>query len=462
MGQQIDTTVPTEQLERHVEEWLDEHDAPGVGVAVVDGDETLFADGFGNRRLDPDAPATADTRWGIGSATKPVTATAVMQLVERGGLALDDAVPDYVPYFEDAPGKPVTVGDLLSHTSGIPSTGVAGLVLLDQSLDVDVEQSIDGWEAFRKYVDGASDRRLTDEQRVIYYNAGYSVLSRIVEAVTGEPFADYVERAVFEPLGMDRSTFDVDVLDDDSRNVMTPYYNDEDGIQPASLPESPAFEAPGGLVAPVTDLGKFVSAQISGGAHLDDSLRERMYEPVGTFREFVGGVEQEYGYGWMTRPFGSEVLVGHDGGTGVSGGYVGFLRESGLGVAVGCNGSAPTAELAMELLAAITDRDPATVLPERAIEQKVDGLSGDYESYSGLHSVSVEWTGDRLEIDHESPMGAETHRLAPTSLDPADREFATVEGGGDRTTAEFFVDDDVELLIDRLLLRRIGGGGTAE
>lgn len=450
----VPATIPA--IEDRIEAWLDDHDPPGVGVAIVDGDETVYAAGFGHRRLDPGRPATAETLWGIGSATKPLTATAVACLLDCGALALEDPVAEYVPYFEQAPGEPITVGELLSHTSGLPSTGVAGVVLLDDVLDVDVGVRIDGWEDFREYVNGAADRRRTDERRVLYCNAGYSVLGRLVAAVTDQSFAAFVDRAVFEPLEMERATFDVGVLDETDEDVMTPYLAAEDGLRTASLPAGPGFEAPGGLLASVTDLGRFLRAAIDGGPHLDDALRERLYDPVGPFREFVGGVEQLYAYGWMRRPFGSDTLIGHGGGTGVSGGYVGFLRDRGLGVAVGVNGAAPTEELAIELLATLLDRDLATVLPERAIERSVDGLEGRYESYSGIQSATVEWTGDRLEVAHENPLDADTYRLAPTSFDPSEPVFATVDGDGHRVVAEFLAAEDAtELLMGRQLFRRV-------
>src|SRR6056297_2565930 len=143
------STTDIERLEETAQELLTKQNCPGVSVAVVDGTETVFAGGFGKRQLDPEAPATQDTLYGIGSSTKPITATAVMTLVDDGELTLDDAVSSYVPYFEDAPGAPVTVRELLSHTSGMPSDDVATFTLMDAILDDECSDSLDGWEAFR-------------------------------------------------------------------------------------------------------------------------------------------------------------------------------------------------------------------------------------------------------------------------------------------------------------------------
>lgn len=460
MDSEPSPTVSDDAVESHVEAWVAEHDCPGASVAVVDGAETVFEAGVGKRRLDPAAPATADTLYGVGSATKPVVATAVLCLVERGALALDDAVPDYVPFFEDAPGDPITVHELLSHTSGMPADDAATLVLLEAVFEEGPGPSIDGWGDFEAHVDDSTHRRRLDRERFLYYNSGYVVLSRVVEAVTGAPFPGFVERAVLDPLGMDAATFDASVVGDETRDVMTPYLRDREGaLQPASLPDSPVFAAPGGLLASVSDLGAFLAAQVAGGPHLDHSLCERMHEPVATTDRLVDGTEYGYGYGWETRPFGEDVLVGHSGTTGVSAGYAGFLRDRGLGVAVGCN-TPPTESpevLAIELLSTLVDRDPAAVLPERALERKAAPLTGRYESYRGVQSATVEWTGSRLVVDHETPLGGETRRFVPQSLDPTEREFVAVEGDGERVAAEFFVaDDGVELLVDRVLFRRVG------
>lgn len=462
-------------VEAHVETWVAEHDCPGASVAVVDGSETVCEVGVGQRRLDPPAPATPDTLYGVGSATKPVTATAVLRLVDRGDLALDDPVPDHVPFLEDAPGDPITVHELLSHTSGMPADDSATLVLLDAVFDADPDPSIDGWDAFEAHVAGSTHRRRLDRERFLYYNSGYVVLGRVVEAVTGTPFAEFVEDEVLGPLGMDGATFDVGVIADGSRDAMRPYRRDEDdALEPATLPDNPVFRPPGGLLASVSDLAAFLAAQTAAGPLLDAALRERMYEPVATSDRFVDGTEHGYGYGWETRPFGADTLVGHSGTTAVSAGYVGFLRDRGLGVAVGCN--APPTEspevLAVELLAGLAGCDPASVLPGRGIERAASQLTGRYESYCGVQSVSVGWTGSRLEVDHETPLGRQTVQFAPESLDLTGRDravddgcdrsaakFVAVGDDGEVTTAEFFPGDDgVELLLDRVLLRRVDRG----
>lgn len=451
------TATQRSQIEQEARAQYETLDTPGMSVAVVDGTETVFAAGFGDRQLDPAAPATGETLYGIGSATKPVTATAVMTLVDSGAIALDDAVSSYVPYFEDAPGDPITVQELLSHTSGMPSDDVATVLILEE-LGMETDVSLDDWDSFREHVRDSVDRRRLDGEHCLYYNSGYIVLSRLVEAVTDTPFPEFVAGQVFDPLGMDDATFDADVLAEDSRNVMTPYLEREEAMLAASLPDSPLFVGPGGVQASVTDLSRFLSACVTRDLPVEDALAARMYEPVGAYERLVDGTEQGYGYGWMTRQFGDDLLVGHAGGTGVSAGYLGFLTERGLGVAIGCNAQPSTSpeEIAIELLSTLTNTDPVDVLPERAIQEKIDPVTGEYESYRGIQTATVRWTGDALEIEHHNPMGGDSLQLSPVSLDPTDYRFRAIEGNGAEITVEFSVDDGVAFLIDRVLFQRVG------
>lgn len=453
------STTEIERLKEKAQQLLTEQNCPGISVAVVDGTETVFEDGFGKRQLDPEAPATKDTLYGIGSSTKPITATAVMTLIDDDKISLDDAVSSYVPYFEDAPGEPIQVRELLSHTSGMPSDDIATTTLMDAILGDEFDDSLDGWKEFREYVDASVERRRLDSDRCLYYNSGYIVLSRLVEAVSDTPFAEYVETNLLEPLGMDRSTFNVGVLTGDTHDTMTPYYERDDEMHSVGLPDDPLFEGPGGLQASVMDLVKFIAAWNEWSIPVNSDLAAEMVEPVEAFRTFLDGTEIGYGYGWMTRPFGDDVLIGHGGGTGVSAGYLGFLEDRGLGIALGCNAQPDTSpeKLAIELLAEITGTEPETVLPKRATEQKERRVIGEYAAYGGLQEAIVSRTDEFLEVEYSSPMGAESMRLIPASAGPHDYTFRVAKRSAKRTTIEFFVEgDDVELLINRNLYERVG------
>lgn len=456
MAERLTGAEQHREIESHITSWLNGQDCPGVSVTIVDGDETVFTGAYGDRQLDPQKPVTKETLFAIGSSTKPITATAVMTLVDDGTVGLDDPVSDYVPFFQDVPGEPITIQKLLSHTSGMPNAETASAQVLDSVLGVETELELDNWDDFRAHLRSCRDARLTDHQRHLYYNAGYTVLSRLVEVVSGTSFPEYVQQAVFEPLGIERVTFDTAVIEDTDANAMTPYLPQET-LQPTGLPDSTFFAGPGGLLAATPDIAQFLSAHITGELPFDAELAREMYEPVGTFQEFVDGTEWGYGYGWISRPFGEGTLIGHAGGTGVSAGYIGFLQKQGLGVAVGCNSQGSVERVAVELLAKLTDVSPTDVLPEQAITEKANTVEGHYRSETALGTATVEWTGDQLEAAIETPLAGDRLELHPASTEPDDYRFRTVESDGEVLTAEFFVgDESVDLLIGRNRFERIG------
>jgi CubicO group peptidase (beta-lactamase class C family) len=154
-----------------VDTWLDEAGVPAVAAAVV-GPE-------GVRELRLAGAAERDSLFALASLTKPVVALAALVAVEEGALALDEPVGRHLAAYASGPRAAVTVRHLLSHASGLPESGPAGVPPLEVEL-----------------VHPPGTRR-------VYSNEGYAVLGELLAVTTGIPHADYVRQAVFEPLGMD-------------------------------------------------------------------------------------------------------------------------------------------------------------------------------------------------------------------------------------------------------------------
>ncbi|WP_436924636.1 serine hydrolase [Halosimplex amylolyticum] len=443
-----------------VESWFDDADCPGASVALTDGSEVLAASGFGERTLDPSAPATADTRYAVGSVSKPVTALAVLTLADRDRIDVADPVSAYLSYFEGAPGDPITVAELLSHTSGMPNDDLAFAA-----------GDLDGWDNFRAFVDGTLDRRRTDGDRFLYYNSGYAVLAHLVESVSGTDFASFVEREVFDPLGMDGTTSDSSVLGDPSADVMSPYVTEDGEFREAPVSDNPVLSSdvlrgPGGLIASVTDLARFLQTHLGDGSPFDEDLIRRMRNPAAPRKRLIDGTEYAYGYGWEIRPFGTDALVGHSGNTGASGAYIGFLEDEGIGIAIACNGVADPGGPARDALAFAAGHDPDSVDPVRSIERRVRALTGRYETPSGNHRATVTEDGAHLDVEFGGEVEGFEIRLLPTDLASHCCRFTDVDCVESTTDAEFFTaDESVELLFEGMLFRRVGerrGDGPAE
>ncbi|WP_232702427.1 serine hydrolase [Halobacterium wangiae] len=462
-------------VESFVSEWLADEHVPGASVALVDcaeprsaedasgegrssshrssgqspreggdqpraGDHVVYADGFGARDLESNAPATPDTVFGVASVTKSFVATSVLRLVDEGHLSVDDPVTDYVPYFRDLDDPP-TVHELLSHTSGMPSDG-ASVALISRFVGGDAATAPLSSDADvrRNVRDSLAER--SDGERFFYYNTGYTVLGELVEAIDGRPFPEYVDDEVLGPLGMDRSVVRADP--GDVADGMTPYRLDDGDLEETAFPVK-GVGAAGGLLSTASDLAAYLQFAMHGDERvLPDDLLDLAQEPHATRQERVDGAANQYGYGWMRQPLLGDELVEHSGDLAVSSAYVGFLEDAGVGVAVLANTSPEVhpSFVGRALLALVRGEDPDDAVPFYALRAKCRRVAGRYESFRSAMTADVEATGGTLQATFETALGEESVTAFPESLDPTDHRFYTVDAGGNRQPLTFEETDE--------------------
>lgn len=223
---------------------------PGI-VAHVGA--TGLADVASDRKMTP------DTLFAIASMTKPITATAAMILVDEGKLNLDDPVSKYIPAFANAklaggvaPAREITVRDCLRHTNGLPG-----------------EQRNMG--SLAETADKLAARELAFEPGSKWqYGPGLSVVGRVVEVVSGQPFETFLQERIFAPLKMDETTFRP--TDEQRKRLATLYRPTADkmDIEPGEhwLFEKSADISPnpsGGLFSTAGDLARFYQMVLTGG-----------------------------------------------------------------------------------------------------------------------------------------------------------------------------------------------------
>ncbi len=180
-------------LERRVPELLQEHDVPGAAVAVVLPDGATVARGYGLADVGTGRSADARTPFAVGSVTKLLTWTAVMQQVEAGTLSLDDPVEDHVPF--DLPerfGEPLRVRHLMAHTTGLEDRPLVGLIARDP-------ERLSELGAFLARQVPA--QTLPPGTWAAYSNYGAGLAGHLVERLDGRPFATYVEEEILAPIG---------------------------------------------------------------------------------------------------------------------------------------------------------------------------------------------------------------------------------------------------------------------
>ena len=168
---------------------------------VADNGKVIYQKGVGLANMEWNIPNTSETKFRLGSITKQFTATLILQLVEQGKIKLDGELIDYLPDYRQDTGAKITIHNLLSHTSGIPSyTSLPGFFTNVSRNPFAVDDFI------KKYASG--DLEFEPGTRFVYSNSGYFLLGAIIEKVTGKPYEQALRENIFDPLGMKNTGYD--------------------------------------------------------------------------------------------------------------------------------------------------------------------------------------------------------------------------------------------------------------
>ena len=297
-------------------------------VLVAEGGRVVYRDAFGMANREWQVPHTLESRFEIASMTKPMTAIAILQLVDEGKLRLDATVAQYIPYFEKAPGAKITIEQLLVHRSGLQQD----IAFADDAEGVAVAARINAdqlWLDEMVKLIAARPLRFAPGSDYAYSSDGYAVLGEVIERVTGKSYYDAIEERVLRKAGM-TSTVPALLAPFVPRRVIG-YQQTWDAIENgAHIGPSPA----GGLYSTVGDLFAWERA-LAGGT----LLSPRMMQLVFTMRDVITA------YGWKTREEtrrGRKVLIVR-----TTGGLPGFVHvleripEEDRVVIVLCNVRAP-------------------------------------------------------------------------------------------------------------------------
>jgi len=238
--------------------YLKTYQVPGLGLGVVRDGKAIWRAGYGSTRVGTNSRVTPDTLFHMASVTKPLVATAVMQLVERGAVDLDEPFATFVPTFNiaDARGREITVRHLLTHTSGLPDV---------ESYDWEHPEFDD--DALERYIRSLGSIRLLTApgERFAYSDIGFDILGALIARISGVPFEQFVAAQILEPLGMNASSL---LLQKVNRELLaSPHRCDERGY-PQVLPVFPYNRRHAGsstLYSNVDDMLRWGAANLLGG-----------------------------------------------------------------------------------------------------------------------------------------------------------------------------------------------------
>lgn len=291
----LDATLRAEMDRQHV---------PGMALAVLHEGRIVKLRGYGLAHVELAVPVHPETVFEIGSLTKPLTACAVLLLVDDGRVALDDPVGTHLPGLPEA-WHGVTVRQLLGHTGGLKDytdPDVADFFVLAHRA-----QTREG------IVASVADRPLAfpPGTRFDYSNTGYFVLGLLIEKLSGSTYWQFLDQRIFTPLGMDQTR------PTDPRAVVTGraagYLFRDDALERIPTTEPMAAFSAGGLMSTVVDLAKWEAA-LATGSLLSEASREAMWT-AGTTDDGSGTTDSGYGLGWRVMTARDQQLVMHRGAT---------------------------------------------------------------------------------------------------------------------------------------------------
>jgi CubicO group peptidase (beta-lactamase class C family) len=408
---------------------------PGVAVGIWAAGRERFAC-HGITSVENPLPVDADTMFIIGSVTKTFTATALMRLVARGEVDLAAPVRRYVPELrlaDETVASQITVLQLLNHTAGLGH----GLLL----------DSGDGDDAIARYVAKLPELELVavPGTRASYSQAGFDIVGRIIEKVTGLTYEQAIALSLFEPLDLSHSFYLAsDVL---SRRFAIGHNAGEDGtMSVARLWKRWRGDNPGGgLASSVADLIRWARFHLgdgrapSGEEILPDGLLQRMQEP--TVKLHASALGDALGIAWFLRDVDGVRTVGHGGSTNGQFAELLLVPEREFAVVsmanAGPNGipfNHAVVRWALERFVGLVDRDPEPIPYD---DRRAREVVGTYDIDAMRVTIRSDGTGLTLAGGIKSEIRSAATTELPPDYPPAaigllptgTDEYIVLEGG---------------------------------
>jgi CubicO group peptidase (beta-lactamase class C family) len=278
-------------------------DEPGGVVLIAQKDKIIYKKAFGMANLELNVPMKEEMVFNIASMTKQFTAVAVLQLAEQGKLSLQDEIIKYLPDYPVS-GQKITIENLLTHTAGIPAPapeamtklqGEKRLVTLPEIINTFKDKPLD-------FVPGT---------KMIYSNNGYILLGAIIEKVSGISYAQYLEKNLFKPAGMNETFFGDDYIIVKNRATSYIYSRSESRFLNALNGKVELAYSAGGIQSTAGDLFKWHLA-----LRANKLIKKELLEKSQTEYKLPDGNGVNYGYGWFIGNIQGSPIIEHGGNMG--------------------------------------------------------------------------------------------------------------------------------------------------
>nr|WP_321230753.1 serine hydrolase [uncultured Psychroserpens sp.] len=290
-----------QNLEQQIDTYISEQyksDAPGVSVLVAKDGKTIYQKGFGDANLELDISVAPKHVFEIGSITKQFTAVAILMLEEQGKLSVNDPITKFIPDYPTQ-GKTITIHHLLNHTSGIKSYTNMPSFMTEARTDMTPTELIDKFKNEPMEFDPGTQFN--------YNNSGYILLGHIIEVLSGQSYADFIQTHIFDKVGMTNSYYGsmVNLIP----NRASGYSQTETGYRNANYLSLTLPYAAGSIMSTTDDLLKWQNA-ISANTLIKRSSLEKAINGS----TLSTGKAIPYGYGWLKGDINGSRTVEHSGG----------------------------------------------------------------------------------------------------------------------------------------------------
>ncbi len=280
-------------------------------VLVAENGKIIYKDAYGLANREWNIPNRTDTKFMIGSVSKPLTAVLMLIQVQKGLIKLDNTIEDYLPEFKNKPAAKVTIRQLLTHTSGIPNYDI-----IKDFFPRISRQNFTREDYIKIFID--SSLAFTPGTNYAYSSWGYFTLGYIMERVTKKTYAQLMSDDIFKKIKMNNSGcyYHTQII----RNRATGYDYSFGGYTSADFRDQSNTMGTGDIYSTVEDLFKFHMA-LANNTLLNKELTAEMFTP--------GIAPAQYGYGWFNKQFkytGTDSVASNFH-LGMTEGFISFIRR---------------------------------------------------------------------------------------------------------------------------------------
>lgn len=296
----ITTTLFSQGIKQDIDALIAENypsDGIAISLLVAKDGKPIYRSASGKANLELDVNASADNVFELGSITKQFTAVSILMLEEQGKLSLTDDITKYIPDYPTQ-GNTITIYQLLNHTSGIQSyTGMASFMDLARQ-DMTPQELID---VFKN-----EPMEFKSGEEYNYNNSGYILLGYIIEVVTGDTYASFIQKNIFDVLEMNNSYYG-------SKSKLIKKrasgYTEGMGIENGRYLSMSLPYAAGSLMSNVDDMLKWQNALSANSL-----ITKESYDRATNGSKLIGGKDISYGFGWSREKLQGSPMIHHGGG----------------------------------------------------------------------------------------------------------------------------------------------------